>query len=49
MLLIEWEIDGKKYRNHYLTGNSVSSLEKFKKWLPKIVPEYDLTDCSIKE
>ncbi len=49
MLLIEWEIDGKKYRNHYLTGNSAANLDKYREWLPKIVPEYDLNDCSIKE
>ena len=36
MLLIEWDIDGKKYYNHYLTGYPPFDFEKYKKWLNKL-------------
>lgn len=36
LLLIEWEIDGRKYGNHYLLGFPAFSLAKYKSWLKPI-------------
>lgn len=33
LFLIEWEIDGKVCKNHYVSGQVPLSLEKYKKWL----------------
>ena len=34
MWLIEWELNGKKYKNHYLAYTPVIQLEQYTKWLP---------------
>lgn len=34
-LVIEWNIDGKKYYNHYLAGMPGFDLEKYRQWLVK--------------
>ena len=36
MILIEWEVDGQKYGNHYLAGNPPVSLDRYRGWLDKI-------------
>jgi len=36
MILIEWEVGGQKYGNHYLAGNPPISLERYRSWLAKI-------------
>ena len=36
MLLIEWEINGEKFTNHYLYGMPGFSLESYKKWYEEI-------------
>jgi hypothetical protein len=36
MLLIEWEIDGKRYINHYLYGFPGFDLKKYKEWFENI-------------
>lgn len=33
LFLIEWETEGNKYFNHYISGKVPLSLEKYKKWL----------------
>ena len=33
LFLIEWETEGNKYFNHYISGKVPHSLEKYKKWL----------------
>ena len=39
MLLIRWTMDGRTYGNHYLLGFPAFSLEKYKEWLGRLVPE----------
>jgi len=36
LYLIEWEIDGKKYANHYAAGYVPMDLERYKAWLKAI-------------
>lgn len=36
VFMIEWEIDGKKYFNHYLHGYPAFDFETYKKWYEKI-------------
>ncbi|MBR6602713.1 MAG: glycoside hydrolase family 2 [Clostridia bacterium] len=33
LIMIEWELGGKKHYNHAILGNPAFSLEKYKKWL----------------
>ncbi|MGC9064313.1 MAG: glycoside hydrolase family 2 protein, partial [bacterium] len=39
LFIIEWEVDGKKFFNHYLLGNPPFNLVKYKEWLKTIVKE----------
>ena len=34
--LMEWEVDGQVFGNHYLSGTAPHSLESYQKWLPLI-------------
>jgi hypothetical protein len=36
LILIEWEIEGKKSFNHYVLGHFPMELERYKKWLKTI-------------
>jgi len=36
VFLIEWEVDGKRYFNHYMYGMPGYDLEKYKEWFGKI-------------
>ena len=36
LFLIEWNIEGTKYVNHYLLGYPPFSFEQYRKWLEKI-------------
>mgnify|MGYP001554707314 CR=1 FL=1 len=36
--LIEWEVDNKKYTNHYFAYQPHVDLEVYLKWLPKLKP-----------
>ena len=40
LILIEWEIDGKKSYNHYILGHVPMELERYRKWL-KIIADLD--------
>ena len=40
MFLIEWEIEGKKYINHYLHGFPAFDFESYKKWNEKLEDIY---------
>lgn len=35
LLYVKWEVDGKEYFNHYITGFMPHSLEKYKSWIEK--------------
>lgn len=37
LFIIEWEIDNKKFRNHYLLGYPPFNLERYKEWLETIM------------
>lgn len=39
LFVIEWTIEGKSYRNHYLLGFPGFSLDAYKKWLPLLQPQ----------
>ncbi|MBR5527711.1 MAG: glycoside hydrolase family 2, partial [Clostridia bacterium] len=43
MFLIEWEVDGKKYINHYLHGYPAFDYESYKKWNEKLEKIYNDT------
>jgi len=36
LFLIEWDLGGKRFGNHYLLGHPAFSLEKYRSWLGKI-------------
>ncbi len=37
LFIINWQLDGRNYRNHYLLGNPPFSLERYKDWMGKIL------------
>lgn len=39
LFIIEWEIDGKRFLNHYLLGNPPFDLVKYKEWLKMLIKE----------
>ena len=41
MFLIEWEINGKKYMNHYLHGYPAFDFETYKRWNEKLEELYE--------
>ena len=48
LILIEWEIEGKKSFNHYVLGHAPMELERYKNWLKTIAGLDDMFEaCSI--
>jgi beta-mannosidase len=37
LFIINWQLDGKSYKNHYLLGNPPFSLERYTDWMGKIL------------
>lgn len=33
---MEWEVNGEKFGNHYLSGTAPHSLERYQRWLGQI-------------
>lgn len=39
LFIIEWEVDDKRFLNHYLLGNPPFDLERYKEWLKILMKE----------